>query len=140
MKSKPNFEAAKDYVLRRLKRELNPKLYYHGIHHTKDILKAAERLAKIEGVKGENLLLLKTAVLYHDTGFIKKYEKNESIGAKIAADTLPKFRYSKNQIKRIKKIIMATQLKKISGKMKQIPDKKDLLQKLICVAKTDLRC
>ncbi len=107
----PDFERAKRYVLGRLARELPPDLFYHGIHHTRDdVLPAAERLARLAGVTGEPLLLLKTAALYHDVGFIERYDRNEPIGARIARETLPDFGYTPAQIDAIAEMILATQL------------------------------
>jgi uncharacterized protein len=135
---KPNFGAARKYVFNRLQKELAPNLFYHGIYHTKDyVLPASEKLAKKERVKGEDLLLLRTAALYHDVGYLQQYFKNEPIAVRIASETLPNFGYSKDQIERIGKIIMATQLKLIDGKLIQAPDPRDILQKLMCDADLD---
>jgi HD superfamily phosphodiesterase len=65
-----DFQAAKDYIITRLKNELSTTLYYHGLHHTLDVYNAAEKLAAMEAVSGDDLILLKTAALFHDAGFI----------------------------------------------------------------------
>ena len=134
----PDFERARRYVLQRLERELPVNLFFHGIHHTRDdVLPAAERLAGLEGIAGEELLLLRTAALYHDIGYIVQYNKNEPIGVRIAAETLPGFGYSKGQVERVGRIIMPTQLQSVDNKLIQIPDPKDILQLLICDADLD---
>ena len=56
-----------------------------------NVLKAVEHYALMEGVTDEALFLLKTAAIFHDAGFIEKYENNEAIGARLAEENLPKF-------------------------------------------------
>jgi HD superfamily phosphodiesterase len=123
-----NFVATKHYIIQRLIHELPSKLYYHGLHHTFDVYDAAKQLAKAEHVTGDDYVLLKTAVLFHDAGFIEQYKKNEPIGVKIAAEALPQFGYTEEQIKTIAGIIMTTN-------MEQPPQ--TLLQKIIRDADLD---
>ena len=108
MKS-PNWEETRAYVLDLLGRKLPPQLYYHGIHHTRDdVFPAIERLAALARVSDEELLLLRTAAIYHDLGFIEQYTDNEPIAARIAGETLPGFGYAAEQIKTIQELILAT--------------------------------
>lgn len=107
----PDFAGAKRHALERLERELAPEFHYHSVQHTRDeVLPAVERLAEQEGVTGEDLLLLRTAALYHDIGFIEQASENEAIGVRIAAAALPRFGYSQAQIDTVSGIIMATKL------------------------------
>jgi uncharacterized protein len=126
---KPDWDAAKAYVLGRLEAELPPNLYYHGLHHTRDdVLPATQRLSKMVGLDDDQALLLHTAALYHDIGYIEKYTQNECIAVVIAEETLPRFGYNSVQIERIGEIILATQ-------MPQTPS--DFLQELICDSDLD---
>lgn len=102
------FEAAKEYILNRLKKELPKDLYYHGIHHTMDVCGAVDQLAMAEQINGEELLLLKTAAVFHDSGFLRQYLNNEPIAVLIAAEKLPSFGYSPEQIKKVGDIILST--------------------------------
>lgn len=107
--NQPDFERAKQYVLARLETELSPHLYYHSLRHTRDdVLPAVERLAGLAGITGEPLLLLQTAALYHDVGWVEQGVNHELIGAKIASATLPQFGYNEEQIAIIFGLIMAT--------------------------------
>src|SRR3989338_7899779 len=122
-----NFDQARNYVFGRLERELPGNLFYHGIHHTRDdVLPAAEKFGNLERVNGEDFLVLKTAALYHDLGYVENYTKNEPIAVRIASETLPGFGYSKRQIYRVGEIIMATQVYFIDGKIIQKPNECDL--------------
>lgn len=123
-----DFNGAKKYALDRLRKELPDNLYYHHVHHTKDVCKAIEEIAEAEGVNSEELTLLKTAGLFHDIGFIEKYHDNEHIAASIAKEVLPKFDYTEEQISVIEGLILAT----------RIPQKpQNHLEKIICDADLD---
>jgi len=107
----PDFDQARRYVVTRLEQELPPQRVYHNVAHTRDeVAPAAERLAAAEGIEGEALLLVRTAAWFHDIGFIQQGPDHEVIGAQIAAQVLPRFGYSSDQIAAIRGMIMATRL------------------------------
>ena len=83
-------------------------LHYHNLNHIKDVTEAVERIGLKEGVHNEDLYALKMAALYHDAGFIEKYQNNEPIGAEMAREELPKFGFSEEQIDLIEKLILVT--------------------------------
>jgi uncharacterized protein len=103
-----NFEEAKDYILSRLKKELPKNLFYHGFHHTLDVCKAVDELAFSERINGEDLILLRTAAVFHDSGFLQQYLNNEPIAVSIAEQKLPAFNYSSEQIRKIGHVILST--------------------------------
>lgn len=104
------YQKARAYVLKRLENELPPNLYYHGVHHTLDVCKAAEELALCEQVAAKDLVLLRTAAIYHDIGFIVRYPNNEEVASQIASETLPGFHYQPDDITTICHIILATRI------------------------------
>jgi uncharacterized protein len=106
-----DFEKAKDYVLDRLAHELSPSLTYHSLKHTQDeVVPAADRLAAMEKVDGEDYLLLLTGAYFHDLGFIRQRKNHEAISMQIAEEVLPNFGYSDPDIAVVKGIIQATRL------------------------------
>jgi uncharacterized protein len=106
-----NYEDAARYALDRLRRELSPDLFYHGLAHTQDeVVPAVERLAALAGVRGEDLLLVLTAAHYHDLGYVERYVNNEPIGARIAAEVLPGFGYPPAAVRVVGSLILATRL------------------------------
>ena len=123
-----NFQGAKQYALDRLSKELSSNLYYHHVDHTLDVCNAVEQIAKEEGVDQEELVLLKTAGVFHDIGFIEQYANNEPLAAEIAREVLPQFDYSPQQIEKIANLILAT-------KVPQEP--KNHLERIICDADLD---
>jgi len=108
--SKILYKKAEHYIIKLLKSQLPEGLFYHGIHHTIDVCDAAEKIAFLEGIEGEDVFLLKTAALFHDAGFTKEYTKNEEIGVQMSEEILPQYGYSDEQIKTIAGIIYATQV------------------------------
>ena len=106
-----NIEAVENYILDKLRKNLSPTLHYHGPHHTVDVADAALKIAEAEGITDPTqLLLLKTAALYHDLGFITTYRAHEEEGCRIAKLTLPGFGYSTEQIEQVCGMVMATKI------------------------------
>lgn len=123
-----NYYKAERYINKTLEQRLSDNLYYHSIGHTKDVVKAVERLALLENVTDEGLFLLKSAASYHDAGFVEKYERNEEIGARMAEEVLPNFGYTEKHIEQIKELIYVT----------EIPhNPKNKLEEIICDADLD---
>lgn len=122
------FEEIKELVLKKLKKELKPNLYYHNFQHTLDVCESVDRLAEMENIKGEELVLLQTAAVFHDTGFIWRYENNEELACKYARQILGDYNYSTQQIEHICSMIMST----------QIPQQpQDLMGMILCDADLD---
>ncbi len=110
-KTQSGIDQVKEYVLGRLASELSPNMHYHSLAHTKDeVVPAVERLAQLEGITGDDLVLLMTAAYFHDLGFIEQSIDHEDISVRLAEEALPKFGFTPDQIGIIKSIIMATKL------------------------------
>jgi HD superfamily phosphodiesterase len=106
-----NVTKAEAYIVQKLRLELSETLYYHGLHHTLDVTDAALRLAKMEGIAdAETLDLIKTAALYHDSGFLKVYQLHEEESCRIARAALADFGYTPEQIEMICGMIIATKI------------------------------
>lgn len=124
-----DYRAAKDFILAKLRNELSDQLRYHGIHHTLDVLKMAAEIAESEGIEDHDLLLVKTAALFHDAGFVKnKHAGHEAEGCLMVREVLPGFGYSDKDIETICGMIMAT-------KIPQSPN--NLLEEILCDADLD---
>jgi len=115
-------------MFEKLEKNLPKNLYYHNLKHTVNVYYQTEMIARAEEVSEEEMLLLKTAALMHDAGFLVSYNHHEEKGVELAYKTLPTYHYSKDQIDIIADLIMAT-------KMPQKP--KNLLEEIICDADLD---
>lgn len=104
------YAAVEEYIIGKLKRELPKDLYYHGLHHTLDVLRSAEMIGNEEHLNEKEMLLLKVAVLYHDAGFTKVYKNHEEVGCEMAKEDLPKFGFTPADIDIICGMIMATKI------------------------------
>jgi len=105
-----DFEAVKQYVLEKLENELSDHLTYHCPEHTVDVIDSAERLALMEGMNGRDLILIKTAALLHDIGFLETYQGHEKISMRIAEEILPGYGYSGDDIQKIQGMIHSTKI------------------------------
>lgn len=80
----------------------------HTLHPTKGVVAVANNLAKLEKVSERDRELIIAAAYFHDTGYIREYEKNEPIAARMAGRILKLIGYKPDEIKRIQKMILAT--------------------------------
>ncbi len=123
-----DFKNLRTHILNQLKSLLPEYLSYHDLPHTIDVEKAVIRYANLEGISKEDLILLRTAALFHDAGFILQYHKNEDIGIGMVRSALPKYGYTNNQIDKIVQIINATKLS---------VEPSSLLEQIMCDADHD---
>ncbi|MCF0069969.1 HD domain-containing protein [Dyadobacter sp. CY261] len=124
-----DIEKAQEYILRELEARLDSTLFYHGVHHTIDVVHAAMDIARLEGIMdAESIQLLWTAALYHDCGFMTTYRGHEEAGCVVVREVLPGLGYDAEQIEKICGMIMAT-------KIPQSP--KNELERVICDADLD---
>jgi adenylate cyclase len=122
------FTDIQEIILDRLEKELPGYLYYHNVKHTVDVVTEVELIGWAEGCTDEEILLLKTAGLFHDAGHTVAYDNHEYYSTELAREMLPLYNYTTEQIDRICSIIMATKLP---------PKPKDLLENIICDSDLD---
>ncbi|WP_143884398.1 HD domain-containing protein [Chryseobacterium binzhouense] len=104
------YEKIKKVILQKLKENLPEHLSYHSVLHVKDVIDAVQKIAVSEGISGEEMVLLKTAALFHDTGFLYGAKDHEEKSCDIAKEYLPDYGYSDSQIQKINGMIMATKI------------------------------
>jgi uncharacterized membrane-anchored protein YitT (DUF2179 family)/predicted metal-dependent HD superfamily phosphohydrolase len=104
------YEQAYSFLIAKLENGLPAYLVYHNTQHTINVIEAAEKLAHEENISGNELVLLKTAALFHDAGFLQDPHEHEELSCEIARDHLPDFDYSTEQVDHICRVIMATRL------------------------------
>jgi len=122
------FTDIQEIILDKLEKELPKYLYYHNVKHTVDVVTEVELIGWAEGCTDEEILLLKTAGLFHDAGHTIAYDNHEDLGCGLAREFLPKYGYTQGQIDKISEIIMATKLP---------PKPNNLLEAIICDSDLD---
>jgi adenylate cyclase len=122
------FTDMQEILLDKLEKELPDYLFYHNVKHTVDVVTEVELIGWGEGCSDEEILLLKTAGLFHDAGHTIAYDNHEFYSTEIAREMLPKYNYSEKQIEKICEIIMATKLP---------PRPTNLLENIICDSDLD---
>ena len=121
-------EGARTYILRRLREELPTTRTYHSLAHTLDVYATAIDIAEKEGVSGEDLVMLKLAALYHDSGFILQDKEHEEASCRLVREVLPGFGSTTEQMDVICAMIQATRIP-------QAP--LDVLARILCDADLD---
>ncbi len=115
-------------ILNLLKEKLPPELTYHTYDHTRDVIEATERIARSENVNDNEVMLLKTAAAFHDTGYIYTRAHHEEESCLIAKKYLSEKGVSSDDIKIICELIMST----------KVPQKpKNKLCEILCDADLD---
>ena len=122
------FTDIQEIILDKLERELPDYLFYHNVKHTVDVVTEVELIGWGEGCTDEEILLLKTAGLFHDTGHTVAYDNHEFYSTELAREMLPEYNYTPQQIDQICTIIAAT---------KMPPKPASLLENIICDSDLD---
>lgn len=104
------YQQVYNFLMPKLEKELPEQFTYHNAAHTKSVIAAAEYLGTMEKVSDEDMVILKTAALFHDAGFLQQADGHEEISCIWAREYLPKYEYGDRQIEHICRIIMATRL------------------------------
>ncbi len=102
------FADLEDEVLSRLNLELPNSLFFHNVDHTISVIAQVEIIGRGEDISEHDLLMVKTAALFHDTGFLHQYNNPKEYSCIIAMEYLKKHRFSDVQIETISQLINAT--------------------------------
>ena len=102
------------YIRELFKDELPDAIKYHDANHTlhptKGVVAVASKIAIAEKISEHDREMLITAAYFHDTGYIRAYEKNEPIAARMAGRILKLIGYLPDEIEKIQQMILATDL------------------------------
>jgi uncharacterized protein len=90
---------------------LTQQYAYHNFAHSRYVMQAAMKIGAASGLDTEtDQRLLMAAGLWHDTGFVSAYEGHEAMGCELAAEYLPQFGFSAEEISLVQGMIMATKI------------------------------
>jgi predicted metal-dependent HD superfamily phosphohydrolase len=103
-----NFVGIRSFILTKLTKELSKELIYHSVEHTLRVESAVMKYASLENLNEHDTLLIRTAALFHDAGFIERYEHNEELGALLFEKNAPNFGFNEVDMKLVSDIILST--------------------------------
>ena len=128
----PRLKIVERYIKELFKDELPLGIKYHDANHTlhptRGVVAVAYKIAISENISEHDRELLLTAAYFHDTGYIREYDKNEPIAARMAGRILKLIGYKPNEIEKIQKMILATDLE---------CEPKTHMEKILCDADLD---
>ncbi len=123
------FLELKSTILKMLRNGLDPRLTYHSLAHTEDVLRQVERIAAAENITETRLMLLmRIAALFHDTGFLRTYKGHEQESCLILREVVDPCQFEDDEMSIMNGMIMAT-------KIPQLP--RSLPEMIICDADLD---
>lgn len=101
-------EKAEAHVKQLLKRELSADHTYHNWEHTLSVRENCKKLGRKLKLNADDMEVLELAALFHDVGFIKKYEDHETESIFMAKAFLEEADYSTSKTARVLACIDAT--------------------------------
>ena len=108
--------------------DIDPRYEYHNFRHTLDVLVKVEEIGIAEELTPHELMLIKIAALYHDTGFAIGRKNHEEYSIQKFLESASGSNLSESELNIISRCILAT-------RMPQNPQSH--LEKLICDADLD---
>jgi uncharacterized protein len=128
----PRLKIVDEYIRELFRDELPVGIKYHDadhtLHPTRGVVAVANNLAVSENISEPDRELLIAAAYFHDTGYIREYDKNEPIAARMAGRVLKLIGYKPQEIKKIQKMILSTDLDR---------EPKSHIEKILCDADFD---
>ncbi|MDP4207201.1 MAG: adenylate/guanylate cyclase domain-containing protein [Bacteroidota bacterium] len=107
-----------EFMIEKLNNELSKDLYFHNAGYTQEIYSSVGLIGKGEGISEEDLLLVRTAALLLNSGFIDKYSHYEEASINYARQILPMYKYSPEQIDQVATLMKAVVVSPLEAKNK----------------------
>jgi predicted metal-dependent HD superfamily phosphohydrolase len=103
----------------------DPRLVYHNLEHTQEVVNAAQQIANHYQLNEQDFFTVTVAAYFHDTGYFEDALNHEAKGADMADEFLAKHKVNQEVRDSVKSAILAT-------KIPQHP--KNEIDKIICDA------
>ncbi|MDY0904433.1 Pycsar system effector family protein [Pedobacter sp. CFBP9032] len=103
----------------------DPRLVYHNLEHTQEVVNAAQQIANHYQINEQDFFTITVAAYFHDTGYFEDALKHEEKGAELADQFLSEHQVGAEVRDNVKSAILAT-------KIPQNP--KNQLDKILCDA------
>ena len=105
-----DYKRLKEEALFILETRLSPRLYYHGISHTLDVLAVCDAYIFRSELEPGPAGLLRIGALLHDLGYTVSTSRHEAHSIKLAAPILKKYGYDEADFEQVKELILATRI------------------------------
>jgi predicted metal-dependent HD superfamily phosphohydrolase len=103
----------------------DPRLVYHNLEHTQEVVHAAQQIANHYQLNEQDFFIVTVSAWFHDTGYFEDALNHEAKGAALADDFLARHKVNQEIRDQVKSAILAT----------KIPQKpKNEIDKIICDA------
>lgn len=99
-----------EYISNLYSKADNKKLLFHNLYHALEVQNNIIEIGEHSGLTAKEILLLRLAAIFHDTGWIENKEDHESRSALIAERFLSKNGISDSDIKTISDLIKITDI------------------------------
>lgn len=88
----------------------DPRLVYHNLAHTEEVVNAAQQIANHYQLSDEDFFTVTVAAYFHDTGYFEDALSHEAKGAEMADHFLEKHNVNTNIRNGVKSAILATKI------------------------------
>jgi adenylate cyclase len=110
-----------DDVFEKMNKDLPDNLYFHNTSRIRDVYNLVDLFGRSEELSNEENLLLRTAVLLNDIGYIYGYDNHEDYSINYASELLPRYKYLPEQLEKVIELIEVTKgLRKPQNKSEEI--------------------
>ena len=101
------------FVLNCLQEKLPPGCFYHSVEHTRLVIDSCREMAEYYLLNAAEKNILLTAAAFHDLGFTEDVKQHEDGSARLSAEYLSEWGFTRQEISAVERLIMVT---KRSGK------------------------
>jgi predicted metal-dependent HD superfamily phosphohydrolase len=88
----------------------DPRLVYHNLEHTKEVVSAAQQIANHYQLSEEDFFAVTVAAYFHDTGYFEDALNHEAKGAALADQFLQKNQIAADVREKVKNAILSTKI------------------------------
>jgi predicted metal-dependent HD superfamily phosphohydrolase len=104
-------EQAQGYVTEIFRTKVDPKFVFHNLHHTQQVVMAAEEIAAHYALNDDDRTVLLLGAWFHDTGFRNGHpEEHERESIRLASEFLQQHNANAEVIQRVSSCIQATRM------------------------------
>ena len=108
MKVNPDIVDKAEKVATDLLLTLPETMVYHNLNHTREVVKAADKIGTYANITEEEKEILMLSAWFHDTGFKYDYDTHEEKSIEIAKEFLKQNHYPKDKIEKVVACIIST--------------------------------